>query len=102
MTFIKKAPKVRSIVFENNSSSKQDINKVARELLDAVLNCDYVYLCVDEGDGRTFWKYELDVNGESLTAAQWNDEDEDSEDDESRAERRTEDNFDSYRRGDLD
>ena len=74
LKILPKPPKVRSFVFENDSRSKQDHDKLARELLDAILNNDYIYLMVDEGDGRMFWKYELDISGESLTAAQWNDE----------------------------
>jgi len=55
--------KVTHLHFNNHISSKQDFNKFARQLADAIIfnGNKIVTVSVDDGDGDV-WKYEITID----------------------------------------
>lgn len=58
---------MKNLHFNNHISSKQDYNKLAKMLLDAIIGQGEreITLTVDDGDGDV-WKYEMDISCERV------------------------------------
>lgn len=58
---------MQSIHLNNHVSSKQDINKFARDLFDLIVQSGHrtITMSIDDGDGDV-WKYEISVSSDRL------------------------------------
>lgn len=57
--------------FNNHTSSKQDINRFAKDLFDLIVQsgCRTITMSVDDGDGDV-WKYEIYVSSNRVPEVQ--------------------------------
>jgi hypothetical protein len=66
---------MKNFHLNNNSKSKQDINKLASKILTAIFeeNDGMIILSVDDGDGDV-WKYQIHVDCDHVPAIRQIDE----------------------------
>ena len=58
---------MKSLHLNNHISSKQDINKFAKDLFDAIVKSGYrtITMSIDDGDGDV-WKYYIEVTSDRV------------------------------------
>lgn len=62
---------MKSLHLNNHISSKQDINKFARELFDLIVQSGHrdITMSIDDGDGDV-WKYKIEVSSNRVPEVQ--------------------------------